>query len=229
MRRIIVDTDTASDDAVALIMALREPEVRVEAITVVAGNLPLDLAVRNALISVERAETYHPPVYRGMAKPLLRDLLTSELVHGEDGMGNMNLPEPEIAVEEEHAVDALLRIIEENPHELELVTLGPLTNIAMCCLKAPETMRKLKRITIMGGAGLGSGNATPVAEYNVYVDAEAMSIVINAGVPLLIVGWDVGIEAAFITDEDIAVLMNSGSKIAEFCVRCNQSLYEFVF
>jgi len=145
MRRFLIDTDTASDDAVALIMALREPDIRVEAITVVAGNLPLPLAVKNALLSVEVANTYRPPVFAGMAKPLLRDLFTSEFVHGDDGMGNMGLPEPALAAEREHAVDALIRILTGAPDELELITLGPLTNISMVCLRAPEAIRKLKR------------------------------------------------------------------------------------
>jgi len=229
MKRLIIDTDTASDDAVALIMALREPEVKVEAITVVAGNVTLPLAVKNALASVEVAGTYQPPVYAGMAKPLLREQFTFEFVHGNDGMGDLDLVHPTIQAEDEHAMDATLRIIEENPGELELITLGPLTNVAMCCLKAPETMRKLQRITIMGGAGLGSGNVSPVAEFNVYVDAEAMSIVLNSGVPLFIVGWDVSMGTTFITEEDIAALLDSGSKIAAFCVRCNTTLKAFNF
>jgi len=227
MRRFLIDTDTASDDAVALIMALREPDIRVEAITVVAGNLPLPLAVKNALLSVQMADTYRPPVFAGMAKPLLRDLFTSEFVHGDDGMGNMNLLEPALTIEREHAMDALIRILTDSADELELITLGPLTNIAMVCLKAPEAIRKLKRITIMGGAGFGSGNITPVAEFNVYVDAEAFSLVLQAGVPIMLVGWDVSMGTTFITGEDIDYLLNTGSPIAEFCVRCNQSLKEF--
>lgn len=227
MRRILIDTDTASDDAVALILALREPEVKVEAITVVAGNLPVDLALKNALVSVQVAGTYHPPVYRGMAKPLLRELYTSEDVHGSDGMGEMDLSEPLLKAEPVHAIDALIQIIEDNPHALELVTLGPLTNIAMVCLKAPDTIKKLKRITIMGGAGLSSGNITPVAEYNVFADAEAMSIVLQAGVSVFLVGWDVSMDTAFIDEADIETLQKSGSKVAQFCVRCNRSLQEF--
>lgn len=227
MRRFLIDTDTASDDAVALIMALREPDIHVEAITVVAGNLPLPLAVKNALLSVEVANTYRPPVFAGMAKPLLRDLFTSEFVHGDDGMGNMDLPEPALAAEREHAVDALIRILTGAPDELELITLGPLTNIAMVCLRAPEAIRKLKRITMMGGAGFGSGNITPVAEFNVYVDAEAFGLVLQAGVPITLVGWDVSMGTTFITADDIDYLLGTGSRSAEFCVRCNQSLKEF--
>lgn len=227
MRKIIIDTDTASDDAVAIIMALREKEVCVEAITVVAGNVPIDLAVKNALISVEKAGTYTPPVYKGMAKPVMRELYTSEFVHGEDGMGDMDLEEPVLQVEQEHAVDAMLRIIEASDEPIELITLGPLTNVAMACLKAPDTMKKLKRVSIMGGAGLASGNITPVAEFNIYVDAEAAQIVINAGLNLYFVGWDVSMGTSFINKEDMDYLMESGSHIAKFCVRCNKALEKF--
>jgi purine nucleosidase len=227
MRKIIIDTDTASDDAVAIILALREPSVKVEVITVVAGNVPLPLALKNALISVETAATYQPPVFAGMAKPLLRDQFTAEFVHGADGMGNMDLPEPILRAEKEHALDALIRIIDANPGELELVTLGPLTNIAMLCLKASETIRKLKRISIMGGCGLGSGNITQVAEYNIYADAEAANIVIRCGAPLFIIGWDVSMRTTFLSEADLDRLRDSGSAIANFCVRCNKSLYDF--
>ena len=209
-------------------MALREKNVKVEAITVVAGNVPLDLAVKNALISVEVADTYKPPVFRGMSKPILRDLFTSEFVHGDDGMGNMNLSEPVIKAEKEHAVDAIIRILEENnDKEFELITLGPLTNIAVACLKSPETMKKLKIITIMGGAGFSSGNITPVAEFNIYVDAESAQIVIDSGVPVYFVGWDVSMGTTFINQNDIDYLNNSGSEIAGFCVRCNDYLKKF--
>ncbi len=229
MKRFLIDTDTASDDAVALILALREPQIKVEAITVVAGNVPLPLAVKNALTAITVANTYQPPLYVGMARPLLRDPFTAEFVHGQDGMGNMALPEPDICPQPEHAVDALERIIEENPGQLELITLGPLTNIAMLCLKAPETVKKLQRITIMGGAGLGPGNITPVAEFNAYVDAEALHIVLHCGAPIFLVGWDVSMGTAFISAAEAEQLLNSGSEIARFCIRCNQSLQAFNF
>ncbi len=228
MRRFIIDTDTASDDAVALILALREPSIRVEAITVVAGNLPLPLAVKNALISVQVADTYQPPVFVGLARPLLRELFTSEFVHGSDGMGEMDLPAPRLAAATEHAVDAMLRLIAAHPGELELITLGPLTNVALACLKAPDVMRQLRSVTVMAGAGLGPGNITPVAEFNAYVDAEALHIVLEAGLPRpFLIGWDVSMGKTFITEADIERLMRSGSPIAEFCVRCNRSLQAF--
>ena len=227
MRKFIIDTDTASDDVIAIITALREPSIDVLALTVVAGNIRIDQAVQNALVAIDVANTYQPRVYKGMGKPLFRDLFTADDVHGADGLGNMFLNTPDIPVESEHAIDALIRLIEENPYEIELVTLGPLTNIAMAALKAPETMNKLKSITLMAGTGLGAGNTTETAEFNVYVDAEALAIVLNLEVPKLFVGWDVIEKRSFITEKDLNDLKNSQSDTAKFAVRCTESLYEY--
>jgi purine nucleosidase len=225
MKQFIIDTDTASDDAVALILALREPGVRVAAISVVAGNIPVELGVKNALTAVERAATYRPPVFRGMDRPLLRPLVTATREHGEDGMSNLSLPEPKFAAEGEHAVDALARLA--GTGEYELITLGPLTNAAMAFLKAPEPMQRLRRITMMAGAGFGPGNMTPVAEYNAYVDAEALSIVLQAGVPLRLVGWDASLGPAFLSEAEMNGLLESGSALADFCIRINRSLLDY--
>ena len=227
MRKFIIDTDTASDDVIAIITALREPSIDVLALTVVAGNIRIDQAVQNALVAIDVANTYQPRVYKGMGKPLFRDLFTADNVHGADGLGNMFLNIPDIPVESEHAIDALIRLIEENPYEIELVTLGPLTNIAMAALKAPETMNKLKSITLMAGTGLGAGNTTETAEFNVYVDSEALAIVLNLEVPKLFVGWDVIEKRSFITEKDLNDLKNSQSDTAKFAVRCTESLYEY--
>lgn len=227
MRKFIIDTDTASDDVIAIITALREPSIDVLALTVVAGNIGIDQAVQNALVAIDVANTYQPRVYKGMVKPLFRDLFTADDVHGADGLGNMFLKTPNIPVESEHAIDALIRLIEENPYEIELVTLGPLTNIAMAALKAPETMNKLKSITLMAGTGLGAGNTTETAEFNVYVDAEALAIVLNLEVPKLFVGWDIIEKRSFITEKDLNDLKNSQSDTAKFAVRCTESLYEY--
>jgi len=226
MRHFLIDTDTASDDAVALIMALREPSIKVEAITVVAGNCPLETCLKNALISIERAGTYIPPIYSGIPKPLFRKLFTSEFVHGQDGMGNMNLPQPTLEVQSTHAVDAIIEMAHCFPGELEIVTLGPLSNLAMALLKEPELPALVKQIYIMGGAGLGVGNITPVAEFNFYVDAEAIHLVMQANFEKTVVGWDVCIAETFINRSDIAHL-NSLGVLGEFTVRCNASLIEF--
>lgn len=226
MRRILIDTDTASDDAVAIIMALRDPSIHVEAITVVAGNVPIDLAVKNALISIEVAQTYQPPVYQGIDRPILKKLFTSEFVHGDDGMGNMNLPMPNISVSEEHAIDKIIDLIRQYPNELEIVTLGPLMNLALAYLKDPEIAQLVKNVVVMGGNGFGEGNVTPVAEFNIFVDAESAQIILNSGMPITFVGWDVSTDETFIDQTDIDILLSQKSKIAEFCVRCNQTLKE---
>jgi purine nucleosidase len=227
MKRIIIDSDTASDDAVGLILALREPAVKVEAITVVAGNLPVTGAARNARLAVDIAGSYRPPVYLGMDRPLLRDPFPAEQEHGQDGLSGMAVSAPAWPVQAEHAVDALVRLAGHNPGQLELVTIGPLTNVAMACLKAPEAMAGLKRITIMAGAGLGPGNVTPTAEYNAYVDPEALSIVLGAGIPVLLVGWDASQGPAFLSLDELEQLEKSGSPAAVFCVRANQALLEY--
>lgn len=224
MRRILIDTDTASDDAVALIFALRDDRAHVEAITVVAGNVPVDLGVKNALTSVQMAATYTPPVYRGSSKPMMRDLFTSEFVHGSDGMGDMHLPTPSLAAAPGHAIDKIIELVTQNPHAIEIITLGPLTNLALAYLKAPRIAQLVKHVFVMGGSGFGPGNITPVAEFNIYVDAEAAHVILNSGMPLTFIGWDVSTDETFINQADIDFLLGTGSPIAQFCVRCNEGL-----
>ncbi|HCW7016563.1 TPA: nucleoside hydrolase [Citrobacter farmeri] len=226
MRHFLIDTDTASDDAVALLMALRASHIQVEAITTVAGNCPLPQCVKNALICVEKSDTYFPPVYAGMTKPLFRERYYSHHIHGEDGMGDMALPEPSLRVEKMHAVDAIIEFATSFDGQLEIVTLGPLTNLAMAILKEPELVQKIKHVYVMGGAGLTPGNITPLAEFNFYVDAEAVHLVLESGLPLTVVGWEIGMGEAFINQKDI-VFLNELSELGRFSVRCNKTLMAF--
>lgn len=227
MRKIIIDTDTGSDDAVALIMALKSKDVKVEAVTTVCGNVPLDLATKNALMTIEVANAQKPPLYVGADRPLMRKLVTAVNVHGEDGMGDCNLIHPTLIPEKKPAVDAIIEIVEENPGDIEIVTLGPVTNIALAILKSPETMKKVKHIYSMGTSGFGRGNTTPVAEFNVYVDAESYSIMLNSNIPLTIIGFDLCGKDAAVNKNDIEILLSSGKKEAEFSVKCNKSLLEY--
>ncbi|XOK60590.1 nucleoside hydrolase [Paenibacillus elgii] len=227
MRKLIIDTDTGSDDAVAIIMALKSADVKVEAITTVCGNVPLELATKNALMTIEVANGQKPPLYVGAAKPLMRDLVTAVNVHGEDGMGDCDLIHPTLVPESRHAVDAILDIVEKNPGEIEIVTIGPVTNIALAILKAPETMKKVKHIYTMGTSGFGPGNTTPVAEFNVYVDAEAYRIMLSSGIPMTIIGFDVCLGEAALTRDDMDILLASGKPEAVFSVKCNRSLLEY--
>ena len=166
-RSFIIDTDTASDDAVALLMALRHPDVRVEAITVVAGNVELEQGLRNALYAVELSGA-DVPVYAGSAAPLVRDLVVAQFFHGRDGLGDQGYPPPVSQPAEGDAVDVLVETIRASPG-IVLVTLGPLTNVARALDRAPDIAELVGRCVVMGGAACTVGNVTPAAEYNVWV------------------------------------------------------------
>jgi len=225
MRHFLIDTDTASDDAVALVMALQAPDVEIEAITVVAGNVPLDQGVQNALYTVERCGQ-RIPVHRGIARPLLRPLETAQFCHGQDGMGDIGLPLSGRAPAPGHAVQAILDVAERRSGDLTLVTLGPLTNIAVALTLEPSLPEAIQRCVIMGGIGHGYGNIIPAAEYNIWVDPEAARIVFGSGLPMTMVGWDVSHKHATFTDEEAAALRDV-SDLAAFCVDIQRALREF--
>ena len=225
MRRFLIDTDTASDDAVALVMALKDPEIRIEAITVVAGNVPLDQGVQNALYTVERCGK-QVPVYEGQAKPLLRPLETAQFVHGQDGMGEIGLPLTGRTPAEGHAVDVIIDTIRCFAGEITLVTLGPLTNVAVALTRDPSLASMVNECVVMGGIGLGHGNVVPAAEYNIWVDPDAAKIVFESGLPITMVGWDISQRyAAF--DETQAEELKSLSPLGEFCVDIQEGLRRF--
>lgn len=226
MRHLLIDTDTASDDAIAIIMALREPSIQVEAITVVAGNCPLDQCVANALKSVELADTYQPPVYAGAANPILREQKTGVGVHGEDGLGNLNLSPATISASAGYGVEQIIAYAKKFPGELEIVTIGPLTNLALALLNEPQLPQLIKHVYIMGGAGFGPGNVTAVAEFNIWADAEAAQIVVGSALNKSIIGWDVCVGDAFFGAADIEQLQQVGP-LGEFAARSTQLLREF--
>jgi purine nucleosidase len=225
VRRFLIDTDTASDDAVALVMALNHDDVQVEAITVVAGNVPLDQGVQNALYTVERCGS-RVPVYRGIAKPLLRPLETAQVCHGEDGMGDVGLPLSGRAPADGHAVEILIEAIRGFPGQITLVTLGPLTNIAVALALDPSIAHMVQRCVIMGGIGCGYGNVVPAAEYNIWVDPAAAKIVFAADLPITMVGWDISHKYATFTDEQAEELRRT-SDLAAFCVDIQKALRTF--
>jgi purine nucleosidase len=216
MRHLLIDTDTASDDAVALIMALRYPDVRVDAITVVAGNVPLDQGVQNALYTRELCGA-DVSVYAGAAKPLLRPLETAQFVHGQDGMGDIGLPLSGRAATPGHAVDVIVETINRRAGSITLVTLGPLTNIALALQRDPAIAGRVTRCVMMGGIGYGYGNVTPVAEYNIWVDPEAAKIVFESGLPIEMLGWDQSERFAAFSPRDTAELRAIGTPLAHFC------------
>lgn len=218
---LLIDTDTASDDAVALIMALRDPSFEVVAITVVAGNVALPQASRNARYTVELCGA-SVPVYEGAAAPLQRAAADASFFHGQDGLGDQGYPPPKAPPAEGHAVDALIARIRERPGIL-LVTLGPLTNVALALEQAPDIASKVGRCVVMGGAACCVGNVTPAAEYNIWCDPEAARSVFRSGMPIELVGWEHCRGAANLDDADIARCRSLGTPLAHFAIDSNQT------
>jgi purine nucleosidase len=223
-RTFLIDTDTASDDAVALIMALRAPDVCIAAITVVAGNVDVQQATRNALYTVELCGA-NVPVYSGAEKPLLRAYQNATWFHGRDGLGDHNYPTPRQSARRLHAVDAIIETIEANPG-LVLVTLGPLTNIALALSRRPGIAARVSRCVVMGGAPCCEGNVTPAAEYNIWVDPEAARIVMRSGLPVELIGWQLSRGSAVIREPDIAQVEQLNTKVAHFAIECNSHARE---
>jgi len=218
-REFLIDTDTASDDAIALIMALRAPDVQVVAITVVAGNVPVPQATRNALSTVELCNA-NVPVYSGAEKPLLRPYQNATWFHGRDGLGDHNYPAPKQSAAGSHAVDAIIKTIAKNPG-LVLVTLGPLTNIALALSKKPSIATSVSRCVVMGGAPCCVGNVTPAAEYNIWVDPEAARIVMRSGLPIELIGWQLSRGDAVVGETEITHIQGLNTSLARFAVESN--------
>jgi len=218
-RTFLIDTDTASDDAVALIMALRAPEIRVAAITTVAGNVDVQQATRNALYTVELCGAI-VPVYSGAEKPLVRPYQDATWFHGCDGLGDHCYPAPRQAPREQPAVDAIVETVEANPG-IVLVTLGPLTNLAAAISRKPGIAARVSRCVIMGGNPCCEGNVTPAAEYNIWVDPEAASVVLGSGLPIDLVGWHLCRGAAVLNQNDIDRVLAFNTDLAHFAIECN--------
>jgi purine nucleosidase len=218
-RAFLIDTDTASDDAVALILALRAPDVRVVAITTVAGNVDVQQATRNALYTVELCGA-DVPVYSGAEKPLLRTYTNATWFHGRDGLGDHDYLPPRKSPEKLHAVDAIIDAIEANPGVV-IVTLAPLTNLALALAKKPAIAANVGRCVVMGGAPCCEGNVTPAAEYNIWVDPEAARIVMLSGLPVELVGWQLSRGDAVVNESEIALIQGFNNPLARFAVECN--------
>jgi len=189
LRKVIIDTDPGVDDALALLFAMRSPELKIEAITAVAGNVPLDLTVSNALRMVEIAGRTDIPVAAGARAPLRRKLVTATS-HGMNGLGGIEFPAPEIKPVDEPAADAIERIVSRSPGEVSIIAVGPLTNVATALQAYPWLAKQIREIVLMGGS-LSGGNMTPAAEFNIYLDPEGASVVFRSGVRVTMVGLDV--------------------------------------
>ena len=190
VKPIIIDCDPGVDDAIALMLALRSPELAVQAITVVAGNVPLALTQRNARQICELLGRSDLPVYAGCPRPLVRSLITAEDIHGKTGMEGATLPAPTMSLQATHAVNYLTDTLRTTSEPLTLATLGPLTNLAVALIQTPEIVQGIERIVMMGG-GITHGNITPVAEFNIYVDPHAAQVVFDAGIPITFISLDI--------------------------------------
>lgn len=198
---IIIDCDPGHDDAIALILALASPKLNVLAVTTSAGNQTPDKTLRNALRILTLLGRHDIPVAGGAPKPLLRELIIADNVHGESGLDGPTLPEPGFAPQALTAVELMAKTLRASTEPVTLVPTGPLTNIALLLSAHPELKAKIARIVLMGGSA-GPGNWTPAAEFNIYVDPEAAEMVFGAGVPITMCGLDVT-HAAQVMDEDI--------------------------
>ena len=236
-RRIILDTDTGVDDALAILLAMRSPELQVEAITAVSGNIHVDHCVRNILMTLETLGLSDlPTVARGEERPLVKPMVFADEIHGGDGLGGVSrllspngvrlYPDPANRVSPIHAVDLILDRIGAYPDDLSLVPVGPLTNVAKAIIKHPARMRKLREIVIMGGAFRVYGNMSPVAEFNIFADPHAAQVVCNAGIPLVFVPLDVTMQA-ILTADAIDRYAALGGRIATFVRDCTAHYVTF--
>lgn len=227
--RLVVDTDTASDDAVALLMAGLDDRATIVAATTVAGNVPLDIATRNAMLALDLAGVPDVPVYAGCDRPLVRPLDTARDVHGEDGMGDIGVVAPHRDPADGHAVDVLLDLPRRFPRELTLVTLGPLTNLAAALVRDRDLLHGFRHVYCMAGAPDAIGNVGPTAEYNVWADPEAAEIVAQAASADQVtwIGWDVSRQDAVMTSADQQRLQAVETPAAVFAHRINRTVYEW--
>ncbi|WP_421208058.1 pyrimidine-specific ribonucleoside hydrolase RihA [Aeromonas sp. 602396] len=198
---VILDCDPGHDDAIALILALASPELKVLAVTTSAGNQTPDKTLNNALRILTLLGRDDIPVAAGAPKPLARELIIADNVHGESGLDGPKLPDPAFAPQAMTGIELMARCLRESTEPVTLVPTGPLTNIALLLAAHPELKSKIARIVLMGGAA-GAGNWTPAAEFNIYVDPEAADMVFKSGIPITMCGLDVTHEAQ-VMDEDI--------------------------
>jgi pyrimidine-specific ribonucleoside hydrolase len=219
--RVIIDTDPGVDDALALLLAMRSPELKIEAITPVAGNVPLDLTLPNALRMVEIAGRTDIPVAAGARAPLMRRLVTATYAHGENGLGGAIFPEPTTKPVALPAAEMIRQIVRKYPGEVTLITIGPLTNIATALNSDPELASMVRALVMMGGS-LSGGNITPAAEFNVYVDPEAARIVFQSGIPITMVGLDVTRRTS-LTDEHVRTLEVAQNPVSQAAAKIGRN------
>ena len=229
-KKVIIDTDTAGDDTIAILTALHY--FQVEGIMITGGNVQFDQQVENALYTVQVAgKSGEVPVYKGYERPLMGigevEHRTVEDVHGRDGMGDSFFEKAIQSPANGHAVDFLIETVHKNPGEIHLLAIAPLTNIAMAIKKDPTIVPKIPHLYIMGGTNNALGNITPAAEYNFWVDPEAAKIVLHSGIPMTMVGWEMCTRYSIMDDQDHEEIEALGTKGAQFFKDINKVVMKF--
>jgi purine nucleosidase len=215
-RKIIIDCDPGHDDAMAIMLAAGNPEIDLLTITTVAGNQTLEKTTLNARRVCTVAGIEGVPIAAGCDRPLRRELVIAPMTHGESGLDGPSFGEPTVALDDRHAVDLIVELVMANPGEIDLVPLGPLTNIALAVRREPAIVENVREVVLMGGA-YTRGNSTPAAEFNIFVDPEAAAIVFEAGWPLTMVGLDLT-HQALATREVVERIHALGTPLAEVVV-----------
>lgn len=215
-RKVIIDTDPGTDDAMAILLALNSPELSVQALTVVPGNVTLHQGMENALKLVSLADRCNIPVAAGAERPLAGELTTAEFIHGQNGLANVELAPPGCRADSRFGPDLIIELVHSQPGEITLVPVGPLTNIALAVLKDPSIVPLVKEVVLMGGS-ISGGNVTAAAEANIHNDPEAAHIVFNAGWPVTMVGLDVTHKTLF-TRAHLAELRRTHGPQNDFAV-----------
>ena len=219
-KKVILDCDPGVDDALAIFLAVRSPQLELLGVTTVNGNVGIDLTTENALRVLEQADA-SVPVYRGMEQPLKKPLYSSDDIHGENGLGGVQLPKSKRTEESQSAPDYLIEMGRKSNGDITLITVGPMTNIAVAIQRDPEAMKGYKEIISMGGA-VGTGNITPVAEFNYWVDPEAVKIAMESGIPFTMLGLNVTHQTV-LTPNDFHFMRIVGGKEGEFLSAIHQA------
>ena len=224
----ILDTDTAQDDSVAILLGVLDEAADLRAVTMVAGNVGFDQQTENALMALSVAGVLGDvPVFLGCRRPMVREWVSAEYVHG-DGSGGLSMDTEGVSIEDEHAVDALLRLTAEEPGTLNVVAIGPLTNIAMAVVKDPGFPSRVNHLFIMGGSNNARGNITAAAEFNFYVDPDAAKIVFGAGFDITVVPWEpLTVRDAIFSREQMASIGEQGTPVAKFFRQVCEATLEF--
>jgi len=222
--KVIIDTDPGTDDAMAIMLALNSPEVDVRALTVVPGNVTAAQGLENALRMVSLANRCDIPVAGGAKHPLFQKLITAEFWHGKNGLANIELPPSKCKVDPRFGPDLIIEMVHAAPHEITLVPVGPLTNIALALEKDPSIVTLVKEVILMGGS-ISGGNVTAVAEANIYNDPEAAQLVFRAGWPVTMVGLDVG-DKTLLTRKQLEQIGKTPGPVSEFIYKVAQFLIE---